>query len=122
MQNFSSFHIDKAVVGQNAISKNANNVVISSPSVFMFSHNIELFHSFHFIWSSDHAHFRFGRQGAPKFFFEFDFLGNRLCDSRNFFGVVCPATGPTYVTGDMGLGVKFGGEAPKVNFFFVFLL
>jgi len=35
-QNFSSFHIDKPVVGRNAISKNANNVVISGRRVFIF--------------------------------------------------------------------------------------
>ena len=35
-QNFSSFHIDTCLVGRNAISKNANNVVISGPSVFIF--------------------------------------------------------------------------------------
>ena len=95
MQNFSSFHIDKPVVGRNAISKNANNVVISSPRVVMFSHNIELFVSFPHIWSRDLDRFRFGRQGAPNFFFEFDFLGNRLCDFRNFFRLVCHPTGPT---------------------------
>jgi len=60
-QNFSSFHIDTCLVGRNAISKNANNVVISSLRVVMFSHNIELFLSIPHIWSRDHAHFRFGR-------------------------------------------------------------
>jgi len=36
MQNFSSFHIDTRLLGPNAISKNANNVVISGPRDFMF--------------------------------------------------------------------------------------
>ena len=43
-QNFSSFPIDTCLVGRNAISKNANNVVVSSPRVVMFSHNLSLIH------------------------------------------------------------------------------
>ena len=94
LQNFSSFHIDTPLLGQNAISKNAYNVVISSPRVIIFSKNIELFSYFPHIWSCDHAHFRFGRQKTP-IFFKFDFLGNPLCDFRNFPGSCAPPTGPT---------------------------
>ena len=36
MQNFSSFLIDKVVVGRNEISKNANTVVNFSPRIVMF--------------------------------------------------------------------------------------
>jgi len=50
-QKFSSNPIDRRLLGQIEISKNANNVVISGPIVVIFSKNIVLFHSFPYIWS-----------------------------------------------------------------------
>ena len=61
-QKFSSNPIDRRLLGQIEISKNANNVVISGPIVVIFSKNIVLFHSFPYIWSRDHAHFWFRQQ------------------------------------------------------------
>ena len=94
LQNFSSFHIDTPLLGQNTISKNANNVVISSSRVIIFSKNIELFSYFPHIWSCDHAHFRFGRQKAP-IFFQIRFSRQPFVRFPKFSGVVCPPTGPT---------------------------
>jgi len=65
---YSQVFRDIPLVGPNAISKNANNVVISVARVIIFSQNTELFHSFPHMWSPDHNHSRFGRQGAPIFF------------------------------------------------------
>ena len=121
MQNFSSFHIDKAVVGRNAISKNANNVVISRPRLIVFSHNIELFHSFHFVWSRDHNDFRFGRQGAPKNFFQTRFSRQPLEQSPKFFQGRVPADGPYLSSrGHGGRGSNLGARPPRVNFFYFF--
>ena len=66
---YSKIFRDIPLVGPNAISKNSNNVVISSPRVFMFSGILVPEDSFPYMWSSDLERFRFGRQGAPKFFF-----------------------------------------------------
>ena len=121
MQNFSSFHIDKAVVGRNAISKNANNVVISRPRLFIFSHNIELVHSFRFIWSRDHNDFRFGRQGARNFFFQTRFSRQPLVRFPKFFqGRVPPDERYLSPGGHVGRGSNLGARPPKVNFFYFF--
>jgi len=121
-QNFSSFFIDTLVVGRNAFSKNANNVVISSPRVIIFSHNIEHFHSFHFIWSPDHAHFRFGRQGAPNIFFRIRFSRQRFVRFPKYFQGRVPPDGPYLNSGGHGVqGSNFGARPPEVNFFVFFL-
>ena len=122
MQNFSSFHIDKAVVGRNAISKNANNVVISRPRLIIFSHNIELFHSCHFVWSRDHNDFRFGRQGAPKFFLNSIFSATACAISEIFSGSCAPRRALLKFRGTWELGVKFGGQAPRSENFCFFTL
>ena len=82
MQNFSSFHIDKAVVGRNVISKNANNVVITSPRVLILSRILVPEDSFPYIWSRDLERFRFGRQGAPEIFFQAEDGIRDFCLSR----------------------------------------
>ena len=64
------FFCDVPLVGPNAISKKSNNVVISNPRVFIFSGILVPYDSFPQIWSRDRERFRFGRQGAPKFFFK----------------------------------------------------
>ena len=121
MQNFSSFHIDKAVVGRNAISKNANNVVISRPRLFIFSHNIELVHSFRFIWSRDHNDFRFGRQGARNFFFQTRFSRQPLVRFPKFFqGRVPPDERYLSPEGHVGRGSNLGARPPKVKFLVFF--
>ena len=119
MQNFSSFHIDKAVVGRNAISKNANNVVISRPRLIVFSHNIELFHSFHFVRSRDHNGFRFGRQGAPNFFFETRFSRQPLVRFPKFFRGRVPPDERYLSSGGHGVRKSnLGARPPKENFFY----
>ena len=74
---YSKIFRDIPLVGPNAISKKSNNVVISNPTVFIFSGILVPYDSFPQIWSRDRERFRFGRQGAPNFFFKLDFLGNR---------------------------------------------
>jgi len=76
------------LLGRNAISKNANNVVISSPRVIIFSQNIELLHSFPYIWSRDHAHFRPG--GAQFFFSNSIFSATACAISKIFSGSSAP--------------------------------
>jgi len=120
-QNFSSFFIDTLVVGRNAFSKNANNVVISSPRVIIFSNNIEHFHSFHFIWSPDHAHFRFGRQGAPNIFFSNSIFSATLCPiSEIFSGSCAPRRALLKFRGTRSSGSNLGARPPEVNFFVFF--
>ena len=51
----------------------------------MFSHNLVLRDGFRRISSRDHAHFRFGRQGAPKIFFRSRFSQQPFDQSPKFF-------------------------------------
>ena len=67
---YSKIFRDIPLVGPNAISKKSNNVVISSPRVLIFSRILVPSDSFLLIWSCDLERFRFGRQGAPNFFFQ----------------------------------------------------
>ena len=71
---YSKIFRDIPLVGPNAISKKLNNVVISGPRVFMFPGIIVPEDSFQNIWSRDLERLRFGRQGAPKFFFQTRFF------------------------------------------------
>ena len=66
---YSKIFRDIPLVEPNAISKNSNNVVISSPRVFIFSGILVPKDSIPYIWSRDLERFRFGREGAPKNFF-----------------------------------------------------
>ena len=86
---YSKIFRDIPLVGPNAISKNSNNVVISSLRFLIFSQVLDPDDSFLRIWSRDQNYFRFGRQGAPNFFFKLDFFGNRSSYLRNVFMVVC---------------------------------
>ena len=118
MQNFSSFHIDKAVVGRNAISKNANNVVISSPRVLILSRILVPEDSFPYIWSRDLERFRFGRQGAPEIFFQTRFSRQPLEISPKFFqGRVSPEGHYLSSGGHGGRWSNLGARPPKVKFF-----
>jgi len=58
---YSKIFRDIPLVRTNAISKNSNNVVISSPRVLIFSWILVPYDSFPYIWSREHIHFRFGR-------------------------------------------------------------
>jgi len=86
---YSKIGRDIPLVRPNAISKNSNNVVNSSPRVLIFSGIIVPINLIRHIRSRDHAHFWFGRQGASNFFFKLDSLGNRSSYLWNFFRLLC---------------------------------
>jgi len=117
-QNFSSFLIDTRLVGPNAISKNANNVVNSGPRVFIFSQVVEFVNLIRYIRPRDHNDFRFGRQGAPNNFFRIRFSRQPLVRFRKFFrGRVSP-DGPYLSSGGHGIrGSNLGSRPPQVKFF-----
>ena len=114
-QNFSSFPIDTRSVGPNAISKKSNNVVISSPMDFIFSWILDPYDSFPHIWSRDLKRFRFGRQGAPNFFFQTQFSRQWLELSPKFFQRRVPPNWPYLSSGWHG-GQIWGPGPPKKKF------
>ena len=58
---YSKIFLDIPLVGPNAILKKSNNIVNSSPRVFVFSGILVPKDSFQFIWSRDQDRFWFGR-------------------------------------------------------------
>jgi len=114
---YSKIFSDIPLVGPNAISKNSNNVVISSPRVFIFSDNLVPNDSFPYIWSLDLERFWFGRQGAPKFFFQTRFSRQPLVISPKFFQGRVPHEGPYLSSGDMGVGGQIWGPGPQIKIF-----
>ena len=123
-QNFSSFHfhIDTRLLGPNAISKNANNVVISDPSVFIFSAIVDIINLVLHIRSGYHAHFRFGRQWASKFFFRIRFSRQPFVRFPNFFQGREPPDGPYLSSRGDGVRGQIWGPGPQSKnlFFFYF--
>ena len=113
--NFSSFSIDTRLLGPNAISKNANNVVISGPRAFIFSSIVDLINLIRHIRPRDHNDFRFGRQGAPKnYFFRIRFSRQPLVRFPKFFRGRVPPDGPylsSWVHG--GRVSNLGARPPK---------
>jgi len=103
------------LLGRNAISKNANNVVISSPRVIIFSQNIELLHSFPYIWSRDHAHFR---PGGAQVFFRIRFSQQPLVRFPKFFSgsSAPPQRALLKFRGSWGRGSNLGARPPKWKF------
>ena len=105
-------------MGPNAISKMSNNVVNSSPGVFMFSGILVPKDSFSYIWSRDLERFRFGRQGAPKIFFQTRFSRQPLVRFPKFFQGRLPPDELYLSSGEHGgRGSNLGARPPKVNFF-----
>jgi len=92
---YSKIFRDVPLVGPNAISKKSNNVVISSPRVFMVSRILVPNDSFPCMWSRDLEASGLAARGRQNFFFKLDFLGNCSNNLRNFFRVVCPPKGAT---------------------------
>jgi len=121
-QNFSSFHfhIDTRLLGPNAISKNANNVVISDPSVFIFSAIVDIINLVLHIRSGYHAHFRFGRQWASKFFFRIRFSRQPIVRFPNFFQGPEPPDGPYLSSRGDGVRGQIWGPGPQSKFFCFF--
>jgi len=111
------------LVGPNAISKNSNNVVISSPRDFIFSWILVPRDIFSYIWSRDLEHFRFGRQGgAPKIFFQTRFSRQPLVRFPHFFQGRVPPEGLYLSFGGMGVGRRiWGPDLPKWIFKYFFL-
>ena len=108
-------------MGPNAISKKSNNVVISRPRVFMFSAILAPEDSFPYMWSRDLEHFRFGRQGAPKFFFQTRFFRQPFELSPKCFHGRVPLEGLYLSSGGYGgRGSNLGARPPKANFFYFF--
>ena len=108
-------------MGPNAISKKSNNVVISSPRVLIFSWILVPWDSFLLIWSCDLERFRFGRQGAPKFFFQTRFSRQPFEQSPKFFQCRVPLEGPYFSSGGHGgRASNLGARPPKVKFFYFF--
>ena len=94
------------------------NVVKFTVIVFILSRNIELFHSFHAVWSRDHIDFRFGRQGAPKNFFRIRFPRQPLVRFPKFFRGRVPPDRPYLSSGGHGGRESIlGARPPQVNFF-----
>ena len=118
---YSKIFPDIPLVGPNAISKKSNNVVISSPRVFMFPEILVPEDSFPHMWSRDLELFRFGRQGAPKNFFQTRFSRQPLEQSPKFFQGRVPLEG-LYVSsgGHGGRASNLGARPPKVKFFYFF--
>ena len=113
------FH-DIPLVGPNAISKNSNNVVKSSPRVFIFSGIIAHINLIRYIRSRDHAHFRFGRQGA-SIFFQTRFSRQPFELSLKFFQALVPTEGLYLSSGvHWGRRPNLRARPPKVNFFYFF--
>ena len=105
-------------MGPNAISKKSNNVVISSPRVFVFSVILVLKDSFPNIWSRDLERFRFGRQGATKFFFQTRFSRQPLVLFPKFFQGRVPPDALYLSSGGHGdRASNLGARPPKVKFF-----
>ena len=114
-RHFSLTHLQWA---ETHFSKNANNVVISSPRVIIFSYIVDFVNLIRYIRSRDHNYFRFGRQGAPKNFFSNSIFSATLyAISEIFFTVVCVPTALLKFRESRSSGVKLGGQAPEVNFF-----
>ena len=108
-------------MGPNAISKKSNNVVNSSPMDFVFSAVLVPCDSFLLIWSCDLERFRFGRQGAPNFFFQTRFSRQPFEQSPKFFQRRVLLEGPYLSSGGHGCrGSNLGARPPKVNFFYFF--
>ena len=100
----------------------SNNVVNSSPGVFMFSGILVPKDSFSYIWSRGLERFRFGRQGAPEIFFQTRFSRQPLVRFPKFFQGRLPPD-ELYLSsgGHGGLGSNLGARPPKVkNFVFSF--
>jgi len=115
---YSKIFRDISLVGPNAISKNANNVVNSGPSVFIFSQIVDLVNLIRYIRSRDHIDFRFGRQGAPKNFFRIRFSRQPLVRFPKFFQGRVPPDGPNLSSGGHGgRGSNLGSRPPEVKFF-----
>ena len=118
---YSKIFRDIPLVGPNAISKNSNNVVISSPRVLIFSWILVPWDSFLLIWSRDLERFRFGRQGAPNFFFQTRFSRQLFEQSPKFFQRRVLREGPYLSSGGHGCRwSNLGARPPKVNFFYFF--
>ena len=120
-QNFSSFHIDTCLVGRNAISKNANNVVISSLRFLIFSQVLDPDDSFLRIWSRDQNYFRFGRQGAPIFFSNSIFSATVQAISEMFSGSCASRRALLKFWEIWGRGSNLEARPPKANFSYFFL-
>ena len=84
---YSKIFRDIPLVGPNAISKKSNNVVISSPRVFIFSGILVPKDSFPHIWSGDLEPLPVWPPGGAQFFFKVDFLGNRSSNLKSGFKV-----------------------------------
>ena len=117
---YSKIFPDIPLVGPNAISKNSNNVVISSPRVFIFSGVLVPKDSFPNIWSRDPEHFRFGRQGAPNKFFSNSIFSatvrgiSKIEVSPKFFESRVPPEGLYLISGGHGSqGSNMGARPPK---------
>ena len=113
--NLSSFSIDTRLLGPNAISKNANNVVISGPRAFIFSSIVDLINLIRNIRPRDHNNFRFGRQGAPKnYFFRIRFSRQPLVrfPKFKFFQGRLPPDGPYLSSGGHGGRGQIWGPGP----------
>jgi len=113
---YSKIFRDIPLVGPNAISKKSNNVVISSPRVFIFSRILVPKDSFPRIWSRYLERFRFGRQGAPKFFFQNRFSQKPFEQSPKYFQGRVPHDG-LYLSsgGHKGQSSNLGARSLKVK-------
>ena len=115
------FH-DIPLMGPNAILKNSNNVVNSSPRVLIFSGIIVPINLIRYIRSRDHAHFRFGRQGVPNFFSNSIFSATVRAISEIFSGSCAHWRALLKFRGTWGSGVKFGARPPKWKFIFFIVM
>jgi len=88
---YSKIFRDIPLVRTNAISKNSNNVVISSPTVLIFSWILVPYRTYGHVNTSTSG---LAARGRPRFFSNSIFLATACAISEIFFRVVCPPDGP----------------------------